>query len=107
MKEQSFTWNWEEPEARRAFAEWVGFPDDAQTASEVDRIEALLGLKPPMRVLDVGCGTGRHCLEMARRKYVVTGIDIAEDWLGEAAADAKKPGPRDSASAPERLRAER
>lgn len=34
-----------------------------------------------MDVLDLGCGTGRHAMEMARRGYVVTGIDISESML--------------------------
>mgnify|MGYP001100244143 CR=1 FL=1 len=35
-------------------------------------------------VLDVACGTGRHALEMARREYNVTGVDISEDRLNLA-----------------------
>jgi len=32
-------------------------------------------------VLDIACGTGRHAIEMAKRGYAVTGIDISENML--------------------------
>lgn len=35
-------------------------------------------------ILDIACGTGRHALEMARRGYAVTGIDISENMLNLA-----------------------
>jgi 2-polyprenyl-3-methyl-5-hydroxy-6-metoxy-1,4-benzoquinol methylase len=31
--------------------------------------------------LDVGCGTGRHAIELAKRGYTVTGIDLSETLL--------------------------
>ena len=37
---------------------------------EVDHIVEALGLQPGMRVLDVGCGPGRHAHELARRGIV-------------------------------------
>lgn len=54
------------------------------TAAEVDFIVAELALQPGMSVLDVGCGTGRHALEFARRGYVVTGVDISSAMLAIA-----------------------
>ena len=44
------------------------------------------------RVLDIACGTGRHALEMARRGYSVTGIDISEDMLKAAGLKAAHEG---------------
>ena len=40
--------------------------------------------------LDFGCGTGRIAIPMARRMKSVVGIDISEDMLSEAEANAKK-----------------
>ena len=51
------------------------------TVQEVDHIVTALDLKPGERVLDVGCGTGRHSLELARRGFEVHGIDISERFI--------------------------
>jgi len=37
------------------------------TLAEVDFMIEHLRLAPGMRVLDVGCGTGRHAVELAKR----------------------------------------
>lgn len=54
------------------------------TLAEVDFMVNELGLKPGMRVLDMGCGTGRHSVELAKRGYVVTGVDLTPAMLAEA-----------------------
>lgn len=90
MKRKIVTWTWEDPDAQRSFGELVGFPDEQQTSAELDNIEGLLELRPPLRVLDVGCGTGRHAIAMARRGYEVVGIDVAEKYLDEARNEAGK-----------------
>ena len=50
-----------------------------------------LGLQPGDRVLDVGCGPGRHAHELARRGVVVHGIDISARFV-ELAAEHAPPG---------------
>lgn len=62
------------------------------TQAEVDFIEELLHPAPEARVLDVGCGTGRHAVELARRGYAVTGVDISRGMLTQAAAAARAAG---------------
>ena len=81
---------WEDVDAQAVFADWVGFPGRDQTATEADKIEALMGLRPPMRVLDIGCGNGRHTLEFARRGYRPVGIDVASTYLDAARNDAER-----------------
>ena len=54
------------------------------TAVEVDFLEDVLGLAKGTTILDVGCGTGRHSVELARRGYGVTGIDLSAGMLDEA-----------------------
>ena len=43
-------------------------------------------------VLDIGCGTGRHAIEMAQRGYCVTGIDKSQDMINIAEEKAEKAG---------------
>jgi SAM-dependent methyltransferase len=65
-----------------------------RTPAEVDRIEALLQLRPPRRILDLPCGQGRHTIELARRGYELTGVDLSPYMLGVARARAAASGVR-------------
>jgi SAM-dependent methyltransferase len=56
------------------------------TAQEVDFLLQHLGLEPGHRVLDVGCGPGRHAHELARRGIDVVGLDISERFVELASA---------------------
>ena len=55
---------------------------------EVDQIIRLLGISPGSTILDLGCGPGRHTLELARRGFSVTGVDRTAAYLEEARARA-------------------
>jgi SAM-dependent methyltransferase len=52
----------------------------------------VLGLRPGAAVLDIGCGTGRHAVELARGGLRVTGLDISGGMLAEARAAAAAAG---------------
>ncbi len=59
------------------------------TEQEVEFLADALALAPGMRVLDVGCGPGRHSLALARRGIRVHGIDLSDTFVAlarEAAA---------------------
>jgi SAM-dependent methyltransferase len=43
--------------------------------AEIDRIVELLGVTPPSRILEAGCGAGLRTTELAARGYRATGID--------------------------------
>ena len=51
------------------------------TRQEVEFLVGRLGLVPGHRVLDVGCGPGRHALELARRGMSVVGIDASDEFI--------------------------
>ena len=54
------------------------------TVQEVDFLQELLQLPPGARILDVGCGAGRHSLELARRGFHTLGVDIAAGLVEHA-----------------------
>jgi len=62
------------------------------TILEVDFLLEELSLQTGSSILDVGCGTGRHSIELAKRGYTVTGLDLSSEMLARAAAAAKDSG---------------
>ncbi len=62
------------------------------TVGEVDFVERELGADRSKPILDIGCGTGRHAIELARRGYRVTGIDLSEGQLRLAREKAVEAG---------------
>jgi SAM-dependent methyltransferase len=54
------------------------------SVAEVDFLLDVLALPPGASVLDIGCGTGRHAIELARRGYRLTGVDLSSQMLREA-----------------------
>lgn len=60
---------------------WLAVPNDEMTRSEVDFLEKSLQLQAQSRILDVPCGGGRHCIELAARGHHLTGVDISADFL--------------------------
>ena len=59
------------------------------TNGECDFIENELNHNKSIKILDVGCGTGRHTIELTKRGYSVTGIDFSESQLARAKEKAK------------------
>jgi 2-polyprenyl-3-methyl-5-hydroxy-6-metoxy-1,4-benzoquinol methylase len=51
------------------------------TIGECDFIEKEINYDKTIKTLDVGCGTGRHSIELSKRGYSVTGIDLSESQL--------------------------
>ncbi len=58
------------------------------TVQEIDFLVDMLALEPGMRVLDAGCGPGRHSLELGRRGIRAVGIDASPDFVRLARAAA-------------------
>ena len=59
------------------------------TVGECDFIETELKSDKSLKILDVGCGTGRHAIELSKRGYIVTGIDLSETQLARAREKAE------------------
>ena len=62
------------------------------TLTEVEFLIDVLELEPGMSILDVGCGTGRHAIELAERGFDVIGIDISPGMLKVARRNAEERG---------------
>lgn len=60
-----------------------------QIKTMIDGLERFLVLEPRSRVLDLGCGSGRRTLELARRGHRVLGVDCDERALALARAAVK------------------
>lgn len=58
------------------------------TVGEVDFIEKEIRCNKAIRILDIGCGTGRHSIELAGRGYSVVGVDLSESQLKKARENA-------------------
>jgi SAM-dependent methyltransferase len=71
--------------------------DEPAVKREVDFIEESLGVERHAVVLDLGCGSGDHAIELAARGYSVVGLDYSAGQLAAAdkalkARQASQPG---------------
>ncbi len=62
------------------------------TQREAAFIADVLGIKPGMQVLDLGCGYGRHAMELAARGHHVVGLDLSLPLLIRGADEAQRRG---------------
>ncbi len=62
------------------------------TQGECDFIEREVRFDKTTRILDIGCGTGRHTIELTRRGYKVTGVDLSHAQLKRAHEKAQELG---------------
>lgn len=76
------------------FADYAPWYDllyqDKDYASEVDFVERRLRAHgaPSGKLLDLGCGTGLHAIEFARRGWSVAGVDLSDEMIARAKARA-------------------
>ena len=63
-----------------------------RTSAEIDAIEAIVGSSAGRRILDMGCGFGRHAVEFAARGAEVVGIDPAGVMIDAAQQRAQAAG---------------
>jgi len=60
------------------------------TKGECDFLEKELNYDKSLRILDIGCGTGRHAVELAKRGFSVVGVDLSEAQLRKAREKAAR-----------------
>jgi len=79
----------------------VGYADsydslyaDKDYVAECDLLEVIFARagRPVHGLLDLGCGTGRHAVELASRGYEIVGVDLSEAMLERARRRATAEG---------------
>lgn len=63
-----------------------------RTAAEIDFVIAQTRLSANARILDVGCGFGRHSVELAGRGFQVVGVDSSSAMIARARERAHETG---------------
>lgn len=80
--------HWFEPLAEHLGSAYLRYSFTKGTVQEIDHLVTVLELDASTRVLDVGCGPGRHAHELARRGIPVHGVDISGTFVELARATA-------------------
>ena len=73
--------HWFEEVADHLGSAYLRYSFTKGTEREVEFLVDVLGLESGMRVLDVGCGPGRHALALAARGIEVVGVDISQRFI--------------------------
>jgi len=62
------------------------------TEAEIKFLLEELNLPAGSSILDIGCGTGRHSVELAKHGFRMTGVDLSSGMLAEAQKAARQAG---------------
>ncbi len=84
-----------EVSAQEGYARWADYYDYVRNpliAVEEPHVDAILGKLQVTTALDVGAGTGRLALKLARRGVAVTAIDQSAEMLALAEQKARREG---------------
>jgi len=85
----------QEVSTREGYAHWASSYDEETNALivlEEIHVDPLLARIPFTKALDVGCGTGRYALKLARRGAYVTALDQSPEMLAVARRAAQQEG---------------
>ncbi len=64
--------------------------DEREARRLVDWVQNILPVDDYSRVLDLGCGRGRHALNLAECGYAVTGVDLSGAAIDQARREADR-----------------
>jgi cyclopropane fatty-acyl-phospholipid synthase-like methyltransferase len=77
--------DWAQEYFEQGYAHRWGLPSITEHIRvEVGGLWRHLNLTPSSRIIDIGCGHGRHALALAQRGPAVVGVDFAAALLAEA-----------------------
>ena len=82
--------HWFEPIADHLGAAYLRYSFTYGTENEVARLDEILELNPGDRLLDVGCGPGRHSHLLAEKGIDVLGVDISKEFIKIANGEKSK-----------------
>lgn len=80
------------------FEEWFNSPlyeklyanrDEEEAVQLIELLEKTLSLRKCSEILDLGCGRGRHSINLSKKGYRVTGIDLSEQAIATAREKAR------------------
>ena len=83
------------------FEEWFDSPlyeklyanrDEAEATKLVEFLVDTLDLNKCSKILDLGCGRGRHSITLSTKGYQVKGIDLSDEAINTATAKAEEMG---------------
>ncbi len=80
--------HWFEDVADHLGSAYLRYSFTKGTRQEIEFLIPAMGLEPGMRVLDVGCGPGRHAYALAERGIEVVGVDVSRRFVGLAVEGA-------------------
>jgi len=80
--------HWFEPIADHLGSAYLRYSFTKGTRREVDELLRRVPLPKEAAILDVGCGPGRHAHELGHRGFRVHGVDISQEFVDLATADA-------------------
>lgn len=67
------------------------YPKKEQTIDEdIPKLEELFRRKSVLKILDLGCGTGRHLIDFAKKGFQTYGFDLSENAIWRVKENLEK-----------------
>ena len=87
--------HWFEAVANTLGESYLKYSFTRGTQQEVSALIEMLDIEPTHRIVDIGCGPGRHALALGERGFTVHGIDVSERFIDLARTAAAERGVQD------------